>query len=110
MRIHLVKKQTIEIFVRRNNQNKVSFQTWLTSIQLADWNKPNDMIFTFNSVDLLGKNSGRVVFNIGGNKYRMICRYHFGKKRIHLYVNWIGTHADYTKLCLEGKQYTVNDY
>ena len=72
MRIHLIKKQTIEIFVSRNNQSKVSFQVWLTSVQLADWNKPNDIIFTFSSADLLGKYSGRVVFNIGGNNIRLM--------------------------------------
>jgi len=68
------------------------------------------MITTFNSADILGNGSERVVFNIGGNKYRMICKYHFGETKVHLFVNWIGTHSEYTKLCNEGKQYTVNVY
>lgn len=110
MRIHLVKKQTIEKYVKKNAQSKTPYKAWLANIKYLDWYKPMDIISTFNSADLLGKRTERVVFNIGGNKYRIICRYHFGKKRVHLFVKWLGTHAEYTKLCLERKQYNVDDY
>ena len=110
MKAHLIKKQTIEGYVKENAQSKSSFAIWLSIIKRVEWNKPNDIIFTFNSADILGNDSERIVFNIGGNKYRMICCYHFGKDRVHLFVKWIGTHAAYPKLCNEGKQYTVNVY
>ena len=110
MKAHLIKKQSIEKYVRKNAQSKVPFGIWLSIIKRAEWNVPNDIIATFNSADILGNSSERVVFNIGGNKYRMICKYHFGKAVVHLFVKWIGTHAAYTKLCNERKQYTVNVY
>lgn len=59
---------------------------------------------------LLGKASNRVVFDIAGDNYRIICKYHFGITRLHLYIKWIGTHAEYTGLCENNKQYTVNIY
>lgn len=71
---------------------------------------PSDLISTFNNVDLLGKETKRAIFNVGGNKYRMICTYHFGKKRVHLFINWIGTHDEYTSLCTLNKQYTISEY
>ena len=77
---------------------------------MADWFDPEDITETFGSADLLGRGSDRVVFDIAGNQYRMICRYHFGATRVHLYIKWIGTHAEYTKICNEQKQYTVNSY
>ncbi|MCK4406473.1 MAG: type II toxin-antitoxin system HigB family toxin [Bacteroidales bacterium] len=110
MKVHLIKRQSIEGYVRRNSQSKVPFGIWLSIIKRAEWNEPQNIINTFNSADILAKDSKRVVFNIGGNKYRMICKYHFGEVRVHLFVKWIGTHAAYTKLCNEGKQYTVNIY
>ena len=110
MRVHLIKKQSIEDYVSENAQNRVAFGAWLSIIKWAEWDKPFDMITTFNSADILGNGSERVVFNIGGNKYRMICKYYFGETKVHLSVKWIGTHAAYTKLCNEGKQYTVNVY
>jgi len=40
----------------------------------------------------------------------MICKYHFGETKVHLFVKWIGTHANYTKLCNDGKQYEIDEY
>ncbi len=77
---------------------------------MADWAEPGDFTETFGSADLLGNGSDRVVFDIAGNNYRMICKYHFGAARVHLYIKWIGTHAEYTTLCDDKKQYTVNNY
>ena len=68
------------------------------------------MISTFNSADILGRGSDRIVFNIAGNNFRLICKYHFGKEKVHLFVKWIGTHAEYTKLCKDAKQYDINAY
>ena len=31
-------------------------------------------------------------------------------KQVHLFICWIGTHAEYDKLCNAGEQYSVNDY
>ena len=110
MKVHLIKKQSIEDYVLKNARSRASFEIWLSIIRLADWNEPKEIVSTFNSADILGKGSERVVFNIGGNNYRLICKYHFGKTRVHLFVKWIGTHADYTKLCNAGKQYDVDNY
>lgn len=77
---------------------------------MADWTEPGDITETFRLADLLGNGSDRVVFDIAGNNYRMICKYHFGATRVHLYIKWIGTHAEYTQLCDDNKQYSVNSY
>ena len=110
MRVRLIKKQTIEDYFADNTQSKSPFDNWLTAIKYADWNSPGDIQLTFGSADLLGKSSNRVVFNIGGNNYRMICKYHFGEKYVHLFICWIGSHRKYDSLCDNNKQYTVNDY
>jgi mRNA interferase HigB len=110
MKVHLIKKQSIEDFVSKNASSVASFEIWLSIIKRVNWNEPNDIISTFNSADILGKGSDRVVFNIGGNNYRLICKYHFGNTKVHLFVKWIGTHAAYTKLCNEGKQFELDVY
>lgn len=110
MKVHLIKKQTIEDYILRNARSKASFEIWLSIIKLVDWQEPNEIISTFKSADILGKGSDRVVFNIGGNNYRLICKYHFGDTRVHLFIKWIGTHAAYTKLCNGGKQYDIDVY
>ncbi len=108
MKVHLIKKQSIERYVRSNAQSKVPFSIWLSTIKYVDWSEPSDIAKTFGSADILGGGSDRIVFNIGGNKYRMICKYYFGNFKIHLFIKWIGTHAEYTKLCKNGKQFLVS--
>ncbi len=110
MKVRLIKRRSIEDFALRNARSRSSFRIWLALLKQADWNKPTDIAATFGSADLLGNGSNRVVFDIAGNNYRMICKYHFGVTRIHLFIKWIGTHAEYTGLCRDNEQYTVNIY
>lgn len=110
MKVHLVKKQTIENFERNNARSRASLQLWLSVLKGVDWNIPEDIQATFGSADILGNGSDRVVFNIGGNNYRMICHYVFGGKEAHLFICWIGSHAEYTQLCNRHEQYTVSEY
>lgn len=107
MKVHLIKRQTIEDYIEHNARSRSSFRLWLLSLKGADWNSPEDTLGTFGSADLLGKGCDRVAFNIGGNNYRMICHHVFGEKEVHLFICWMGTHAEYTKLCNHNKQYSL---
>ena len=106
----MIKKQSIEDYILNNARSRASFVNWLSTVRRTDWNEPNEIISTFNSADIPGNGSDRVVFNIGGNNYRLICKYHFGNMKVHLFVKWIGTHAAYTKLCNNGKQFDIDTY
>lgn len=110
MKIHLIKRQTIEDYVAGNARAVNSFRDWLAKIKYADWSNPGDICKTFGSADLIGKGTGRVVFDMCGNNYRMVCKYSFGENQVHLFICWIGTHAEYDELCRKNKQYTINAY
>ncbi|HEV2483718.1 MAG TPA: type II toxin-antitoxin system HigB family toxin [Puia sp.] len=110
MKVHLIRRQTIEEFAIENARSRSSFRLWLLTLRCADWNRPEDILDTFGSADLLGDGCCRVVFDIGGNSYRMICHYVFGDKQVHLFVCWIGSHAEYSKLCKENKTFTISIY
>jgi mRNA interferase HigB len=110
MKVHLIRKETIEEFARQNAQSRTSLEEWLTKIKNADWERPADIQATFRRTDLLGRSSNRAVFDIAGTSYRMICKYAFGANQVHLFVCWMGTHAEYTKLCDDNEQYTISFY
>ena len=94
-----------------NNANsRNSFIEWLDKLRNANWENTNDIKETYGAADIIGNLSNRIVFNIGGNKYRMICSYHFGRKNVHLFINWIGSHAEYSELCDDNLQNTINLY
>ena len=69
-------------------------RAWVHIVEAADWSKPTDVKHMFNSADILPND--RVVFDIGGNKYRLVAAVHYRGKRI--YVRFIGTHKDYDKI------------
>lgn len=110
MKIHLIKEETIRDYIKSNSGSNAPFNDWLTKIKVADWKTFDDVKQTFNTADVLGKSSHRIVFDIGGNNYRMICKCAFGDNEVHLFVCWIGTHAQYTKLCTKNLQYSVSLY
>jgi mRNA interferase HigB len=110
MKIHLIRRETVNGYKNDHAQGRVSFDEWLVKIKYADWEIPEDIKCSFPSADLLGKGSCRVVFDIGGNKYRLICKYAFGDVQVHLFICWIGTHAEYDKLCKAGEQYSTSNY
>lgn len=97
MRVHLIKEKTVEDFIRKHAVGKSTFSNWLSVLRNVDWNRSEDILFTFGAADLLGNGSNRVVFDIGGNNYRMICKYSFAKNAcafinlLHRYT-W-GLHA-----------------
>lgn len=70
-----------------------SLREWYRTAELADWTKLADVRESYKSVDLVGD---RLVFNIKGNKYRLVCRVRFGHPVV--FVRWIGTHAEYDKI------------
>ena len=110
MKVHLIKKATIENYSSHHAGSRIALGLWQSVLKGADWNTSQDITDTFSHADLLGNGSDRVVFNVGGNNYRMTCHYVFGEKEVHLFICWIGTHAEYTKLCNDSKQYTVSDH
>lgn len=75
---------------------------WYYEIKLADWNNFAEIKKTFNSVDFVGND--RYVFNIKGNKYRLVAVVHFSIRT--LYIKFIGTHKEYDKIDV----LTINDF
>ena len=69
-------------------------RAWVRIVRAADWSRPNDVKRMFGIADLLS--DGRAVFDIGGNKYRLVAAIHYRGKRI--YVRFIGTHKEYDKI------------
>jgi len=110
MRVHLIKQQTIKEFADTHPRSKSSLHGWLAKVKYADWTVPDDIKATFATADLLLNGTNRVVFDIGGNNFRLICKYAFGKKSVHLFVCWIGSHKEYDRVCADEMQYVINDY
>ncbi|WP_416864447.1 MAG: type II toxin-antitoxin system HigB family toxin [Imperialibacter sp.] len=67
---------------------------WWAKTRKADWATLQDIRNTFNSVDYVGND--RYVFNIKGNKYRLVAMIFFDIRTI--YIRYVGTHTNYDKI------------
>jgi mRNA interferase HigB len=64
---------------------------WFKEVEKAKWKNPAQVKKLYGSADLVG--DGRIVFNIGGNKYRLVV---WVKYSIELVlIKWVGTHKEY---------------
>ncbi len=64
---------------------------WYRETLKADWASPNEVKAQFSSASIL--KDGRVVFNIAGNKYRLVVWINYAYRVV--YIRFIGTHKQY---------------
>lgn len=72
-------------------------KSWYAIARSANWASPQDVKRQFGSASIIGDN--RVVFNIAGNKYRLIVKFNY-PYRIG-YIRFVGTHAQYDNMDAE---------
>lgn len=74
--------------------SKLYLTSWFKTVRRAEWKDFNAVKADFRSADMIG-DSG-IIFNIKGNRYRLVTRISFEHKRIM--IKWLGTHAAYDKI------------
>ncbi|WP_295683127.1 type II toxin-antitoxin system HigB family toxin [uncultured Nevskia sp.] len=67
---------------------------WYRLLQKADWAQPGDVKADFGTASIL--RDGRVVFNIAGNKYRIVVWINYPYRVV--YIRFVGTHRQYDQI------------
>lgn len=87
-------KVILNEYVQRHSGAVKPLNRWLKEVSDAKWQSHQDLKKTFPSADYV--KDGRYVFNIGGNKYRLVAVVLFIEGIMIL--RFIGTHAEYDKI------------
>jgi mRNA interferase HigB len=97
--MHVIAKRTlVQFFSRPDRQDsKGPLEAWYYEAKNAQWESPADIKEQYRSASKLKKN--RVVFNIAGNKYRLVVRLNYVSKTV--FIRFIGTHKEYDKIDAE---------
>ncbi len=90
--MHVISQNRLRQFWRNHPNAEVSLRYWYKLATQHRWQNFNDVRQTFPSADLV-KNF--VVFNIGGNNFRLITYIDF--KRNKVFIRSVLTHAEYNK-------------
>ena len=89
--MRIIAKRTLRAYWEDDRRAEQPLKSWYAIAAKADWSSPTDVKTTYRNASIVGNN--RVVFNIGGNRYRLIVRFDY-TYRIG-FVRFVGTHAEY---------------
>ena len=90
--MHIITRRRLREFSAKHPDAEQPLERWYRIIKRTDFNSLSELRIVFPSADQTGR---LTVFNIGGNKYRLITYIVYAKKRI--YIREILTHQEYNR-------------
>lgn len=66
----IANKELLDAFVQNHAQSAAPLNNWIETVKRAKWQNHSELKAQFPSADYV--KNGRYVFNIGGNKYRLV--------------------------------------
>lgn len=97
--MRIIARPVILDFIRAHSISANSLNKWYNDVKRADWKSFQEVKQTCNSCDYIGND--RYVFDIAGNKFRLIAMIHFTRGTI--YIRKILTHDEYTTWSKQGR-------
>ncbi len=92
--MRVISRKALRYFARSHADASAPLSGWLKLVRHGRFQSLAEFKRTFGSVDMVPvKGRDFYVFNIGGNKYRLIAAIHFNTQK--LFVRHILTHSDY---------------
>jgi mRNA interferase HigB len=88
--LRIVSKKQAREFVKRFSKAADPLKHWMNAVVASEWRHPSDLKVSFGSADFV---RDLTVFNLGGNKYRLIAFVHY--RRQIVFIKHILTHEEY---------------
>ena len=95
--MRVVAKKILRLYWEKYGETEQPLKTWYKEATKAKWSNPADIKTDYAKVSIL--KSGRVVFNICGNKYRLVVQINYLRQWV--FIRFIGTHQEYDKINAE---------
>ena len=92
--VRIISKKILREFWEKHSDSAQQLKSWFQETSEADWKSPRQIKKDYPSASFLADN--RVVFNIKGNKYRLIVKINYDYSMV--WVRFIGTHTEYDKI------------
>ena len=94
---HIISYTIVRSFIRKYPDSETSLKAWYQLVSKNNFGNYNELKNLFPSADVIRNDYGisLTVFNIHGNKYRLIAAIHYNRNK--LYIREILTHEQYDK-------------
>ena len=90
--MHVISKKAARLFWEKYPDSETALRGWLKAMRDTEFKNLAELRSAFRSADNVGD---LIVFNIGGNKYRLVASVHFNRGKV--YVRQILTHEEYDR-------------
>ncbi len=90
--MHVIAKPALVTFWKKYPDAENPLQAWFRTMESRNFSDFNDLRTTFASADYV---DGLTVFNVGGNKYRLIASIHYNRKKV--FIRAVLTHQEYDR-------------
>ena len=90
--MHVISRKVLRQFWQEYPDSETALIRWLKIIESVSFQSFEELRSVFPNADLV---TNLIVFNIGGNKYRLIASIHFNLQKV--YIRYILTHSEYDK-------------
>ena len=90
--MHIISRKMLREFWLTHADSEKALARWFKIMQRNDFTSFAELRATFPTADKVGD---WIVFNIGGNKYRLIASIHFNRHKV--YVRHVLTHQEYDR-------------
>ena len=97
--MHIITQTRLRVFARSHPDADVPLRAWESIMRAKKYKNPHEVKKDFSTVDFLG--SGKAVFDIGGNKYRLVTKILYRAGQI--LIRHVLTHKEYDRLMKLGK-------
>ena len=92
--MRIISRKTLIKAWNKHPETEQQLRAWFAEIKKSKWTSLHEIKGVYPSASILRDN--RVVFNIKGNKYRIIAKFNFEYQLC--WIRFVGTHADYDKI------------
>jgi mRNA interferase HigB len=92
--MHIIARKRLKEYGRKYREAEEYLEAWYADAKKADWQKPTDITDAYSNARTIPND--RVVFNIKGNKYRLVVVVLYNSRRV--LVRWFGKHSEYDKI------------
>jgi mRNA interferase HigB len=90
--MHVISRRALQQFWAKHPDSQMALARWYKIVEQSEYGSFDELRRTFPTADKVGD---WVVFNIGGNKYRLIASIHFNRNK--LFIRHLLTHAEYDR-------------
>lgn len=92
--MRIIARRTLREFWEKHGDAEQPLKAWFAETSSASWETPQTIKDQYRHASFVADN--RVIFNIGGNKYRLVVHVNYDFEIV--FIKYVGTHSEYDRI------------